>query len=229
MSYKILLLEDETIQRQMVKEALETEGYEVIEATTGEKAIMLYRQTKPHLCLLDVMVPGKSGMDVVTQIRKADKQLPIIFVTARVHIDDLTEGFKRGGNDYIRKPYNIDEVVLRVKNWLAEKYGNGPVHFPEECRIGGVPFFPIKQQLGGGEGRIQLSYKETMLLFLLWQSTGNVVTREYLQEKIWGTQSIFNSRTLDVYITKLRKHFKGTANQILTLKGVGYRLISIEE
>lgn len=225
MKYRILYIEDEHILGTLVTEGLKKLGYDIEQRTSGNDALHYYRKFKPHLCLLDIMLPGKDGYEVAVQIRSIDANIPIIFLTAKVQVSDLVRGFKTGCNDYIRKPFSMDELELRIKRWLIEKYGQTEPQTEDQYRIDGFEFFPQKQLLVNGETTMQLTHKEALLLHLLYQHRNNVVGRDFLLQKIWGAEGTYNSRSLDVYITKLRKYLDGTSNRIITLKGIGYRFL----
>lgn len=225
MKYRILYIEDEHILGKLVTESLAGQGYQVLQVTNGSDALHHYRQFSPHLCLLDVMLPGKDGYEVATQIRAIDAGIPVIFLTARIQTADLVMGFHTGCNDYIRKPFSMEELLLRINRWLTEKYGQPEVLSADHYVLDGFMFFPHKQLLSGAGTTIRLTHKEAAILNILYQQRNNIVSRDYLLQKIWGTGSIYNSRSLDVYVTRLRKYFNGTQNQIITLKGIGYRFI----
>lgn len=225
MEYRILFVEDEKILGQLVTESLRKEHYNVRHIMNGSNIPEVYREFNPHLCLLDIMLPGKSGYEVAQQIRAIDKNIPIIFLTAKNQSSDLVEGFRVGCNDYIRKPFSIEEVFVRVNSWITEKYGADKTDYITDAHIGDFIFYPDKQELHTPSCIIQLSYKDAAILYQLFIHRNKVVSRNDLLQKVWKDNSIYNSRTLDVYINRLRKHFAGTPNKIITLKGVGYRFI----
>jgi DNA-binding response OmpR family regulator len=225
MTYKILYVEDEKILGQLVTESLRKGNYEVMQVSNGAHALSAYREFKPHVCLLDIMLPGKDGYEVAEQIRAMDKKIPILFLTAKIQTSDLVAGFSAGCNDYIRKPFSMDEVLLRIKSWISEKYGIEEIVQEAEYNINGYKFNPQKQTLETADGYIQLTHKESVVLSMLYSHRNNIVSRESILQKVWGNESIYNSRTLDVYINKLRKYLGGNQNRIITLKGIGYRFI----
>lgn len=226
MKYKILFVEDEKILGQLVKEALDKNNFEVLHVTNGSDALAAYRTHKPHLCLLDIMLPGKDGYDVARQIRAIDKTIPVIFLTAKIQTQDLVKGFDAGCNDYIRKPFSIDEVLIRISNWLKEKHGLQQDDTTGDIHIGNYTFIPDKQELHTPSGeQVILTYKDAALLSLLYAHRNNVISRDDILNKVWGDNNLYNSRTLDVYVNRLRKHFKDSPNKIITLKGIGYRFI----
>lgn len=228
MNYRILYVEDEKILGQLVSEALTKQGYELLQVTNGLEALPAFRHFKPHLCLLDIMLPGKDGYQVAEQIRAIDKKIPILFLTAKVQVNDLVTGFNAGCNDYIRKPFSVDELSLRIKTWLSEKYGQQDVQVATIYTIDDYIFDPKQQSLHTPDGVITLTHKETVILQLLYQHRNNIISRDYLMHKVWGTDTVYNSRTLDVYINRLRKYFRNGQNRIITLKSIGYRFICEE-
>lgn len=225
MKYRILYVEDEHILGKLVSESLTEKGYHLLQVTNGTDVLSQYRRFNPHLCLLDIMLPGKDGYEVATQLRKIDTGIPIIFLTAKVQTGDLVAGFKTGCNDYIRKPFSLEELALRINRWLTERYGKADIPGNDRCTMDLFEFFPDKQILSSPGRVVRLTHKEAALLHILYHQKNNIVSRDYLLQKVWGDNSTLNSRTLDVYITRLRKHFSGTQNQIITLKGVGYRFL----
>lgn len=227
MKYRILYVEDEKILGQLVCESLRNKGYEIMQVTNGDGASTAFRDLKPHLCLLDIMLPGKDGYEIAKHIRAFDKKTPILFLTAKVQVQDLVAGFNAGCNDYIRKPFSIDELDLRIRNWLSEKYGVQLVE-AESYHIDNYVFYPQKQLLATPLDTIQLTHKEAAILQLLYNHRNNIVSRDYLMQKVWNDNTVYNSRTLDVYINRLRKYFGNAPNRIITLKSIGYRFICTE-
>lgn len=225
MKHRILYIEDEHILGRLVTESLTKKGYQALQVTNGADALYHYRKYEPHLCLLDIMLPGKDGYEVASQIRAIDTYIPIIFLTAKVQTADLIAGFQAGCNDYIRKPFSMEELLLRIDRWLLEKYGQPELPSADSYIMDGFEFFPHKQLLSGPGAIIQLTHKEAAILSILYQQRNNIVGREYLLQKVWGAGNAYNTRSLDVYVTRLRKYLTGTQNQIITLKGIGYRFI----
>lgn len=226
MKYRILYVEDELILGQLVMEALQKLNYEVRQVTNGTDALKAYREQQPHLCLLDIMLPGKDGYDVARQIRAIDTRIPILFLSAKVEVEDVVTGFHTGANDYIRKPFSIDELALRIQSWLKEKYGPQDTEEASEYTAGAISFYPARQLLVTTTQTITLTYKECVVLQVLFAHRNQMISRDHLQQKVWGTSTIYNSRTLDVYINRLRKYLAYSASKILTLKGVGYKFIT---
>lgn len=225
MRYKILFAEDELILGKLVKESLEKAEYDVKLVTNGLEVLQAYRDEKPHICLLDIMLPGRNGYEIAQQLRNLDKKMPIIFLTAKVQVSDLVAGFNAGCNDYVRKPFSMDELLLRVRSWLAERYGGDELSEATHCVIGNYRLDVQQQILETTKGNVQLTYKETAVLRLLYQHRNNITGREDIMQKVWGNDTSYQSRTLDVYINRLRKYLGGSGTSIVTLKGIGYRFI----
>ena len=223
--HKILFVEDEMILGHLVRDGLIKAGFDVMLINNGVDAAPAFREFAPHLCLLDIMLPGKSGYDVARQLRALDTRIPIIFLSAKVQVADIVAGFDAGCNDYIRKPFSMDELILRINTWLTERYGSAP-QAAEEYTIGNLVFRPGGQLLVTSSGQLELSFKESRILEVLCAHSNQVVSRAFLMQKVWESESVYVSRSLDVYINKLRNHLKGSPHRILTLKGVGYKFIT---
>jgi len=227
MSIQVLYVEDELFLGKIVKETLESRGFDVAMETDGDKVIPLFREVLPDICVLDVMLPNKSGFELAEEIRKLNDDVPIIFLTAKTQTEDVVKGFKLGGNDYIRKPFSMEELIVRIEHLLRTKKDMPLTVAGDQVNIGVYTFHLNKQTLAGNNEEKKLSYRESELLKYLYQHKNNVIDRRDLLNHIWGNDSFFNSRNLDVYITKLRGYLKDDpAVEILTIKGVGYRFVS---
>jgi DNA-binding response OmpR family regulator len=226
MKYRILYVEDEKILMQLVKDALEKQGYEVAQVSNGLDVVGAFKAATTHLCLLDIMLPGKDGYDVAAQIRALDPQVPIIFLTAKIQVGDVVAGFQSGCNDYIRKPFSMDELHVRISRWLTEKYGEHRSDESVAYAAGAYHFDPKKQLLNTPNGTIALTFKESTILNALFALSNQPISRNYLMQQVWGSETVYNSRSLDVYINRIRKYFGNSQNKILTLKGVGYKFIT---
>jgi len=221
----ILYVEDEPFLGQIVKESLESRAFEVHMVTDGKDAVSVFHQVKPSICVLDVMMPSKDGYTIAREIRQADPGVPIIFVTAKTQTDDLLKGFESGGNDYLRKPFSMEELIVRVNNLLRLTLQQGNTA-PDAITIGRFTFFPTRYELRLGDQIKKLSHRESTLLQMLVENTNATLLRKDILMKLWGDDSFFNSRNLDVYITRLRSYLRSdTRLEILTIKGVGYRFI----
>ncbi|MFN3793705.1 MAG: response regulator transcription factor [Chitinophagaceae bacterium] len=226
MSIKVLYVEDEVFLGKIVKETLESRGFEVVMETDGANVVRVFEDAQPDICILDVMLPNRNGFELAEDIRKLNEDMPIIFLTAKTQTEDVVRGFKLGGNDYIRKPFSMEELIVRIENALRVKQATQITISGDSLAIGRYQFHLNRQVLSIGSQEKKLSYREAELLKYLWQHRNDVIDRRELLNHIWGNDSFFNSRNLDVYITKLRGYLKeDTAVEILTIKGVGYRFV----
>lgn len=223
---KILYAEDELFLGKIVKESLESRGYEVAMEADGDKVTSLFKRTNPDICILDIMLPNKDGFGIADEIRNLDKDVPIIFLTAKTQTEDVVRGFKLGGNDYVRKPFSIEELIVRIQNLLRNKptdSGNDSSVLP----VGRYSFQTNRQLLTINKEERKLSFRESQLLELLCANRDKIIDRKEILNLLWGSDSFFNSRNLDVYITKLRSYLKeDPAIEIITIKGIGYRFVA---
>jgi DNA-binding response OmpR family regulator len=221
---KILYVEDEVFLAKIVSETLQGNGYEVILESDGAKATEQFVKEKPDVCILDVMLPNKDGFMIADEIRERDTEVPIIFLSARSHTSDVVNGFKMGANDYVRKPFSIEELMVRIENVLKNK-AVVPIEW-EEIQIGQYTFNTKRQTLNHPSEQRKLSYRESELLKILCENRDKIVERSEILTLLWGSDSFFNSRNLDVYITKLRGYLKYDPSiEIITIKGIGYRFV----
>jgi DNA-binding response OmpR family regulator len=221
---KVLYVEDEVFLAKIVSETLQGRGYDVVLESDGAKALDLFVKEKPDLCVLDIMLPNKDGFTIADEIRERDSQVPIIFLSAKAQTSDVVNGFKLGANDYIRKPFSIEELIARMENVLRSK--SVVTEETEEVAIGAYTFNTRRQTLQHPSEQRKLSYRESELLKLLYENRDRIVERSDVLTLLWGSDSFFNSRNLDVYITKLRGYLKhDPAIEIITIKGIGYRFI----
>lgn len=223
---KILYVEDEHFLGRIVKETLETKGFEILMEADGAKVINQYQQFNPDIVVLDVMLPNKSGFEIAKEMRDANITTPILFLTAKTQTADVVKGFTVGGNDYLRKPFSMEELIVRLEN-LHKQMGNIQTVEPQnEVLIGKFRLQLNKQVLKIDETERKLSYRETELIKFLFYNANKIIDRRDVLQHIWGNDSLFNSRNLDVYITKIRGYFKEDSNlEIITIKGVGYRFV----
>lgn len=224
---KILYVEDEPHLGRIVKESLESRKFLVTMASDGLNALTLFRDIKPDICILDVMLPGKDGFSLARELRQEAPKIPIIFVTAKTQTSDLLQGFEAGGNDYLRKPFSLEELMARINNLLS--LTQAATAGQETIKLGKFHFFPLRYELRLGDNVRKLSHREATLLQTLCESKNIPVLRKDILMKLWGDDSFFNSRNLDVYITKLREYLKAdSAIEIITIKGHGY-LFSVSD
>ena len=220
---RILYLEDEHYLGRIVKESLASRGYEMRLITDGANLLRNYEQFKPDICVLDIMVPNIDGYTLALSIRALDPDMPIIFLTAKNQTEDVIQGFKSGGNDFIKKPFSMEELILRIENLLQLKGRNQETTIGKVISLGDYDFCYDKFQLKYGAEVITLSHRENELIKLLSDSMNQKLDRRIILNKLWGDDSLYNSRNLDVYIRKLRVFFEKDAKvQLITLRGVGY-------
>jgi len=223
---KVFYVEDEVFLARIVKESLESRGFEVVMESDGGKAIDAFKQAKPDICVLDVMLPNKDGFAVADEIRDLDENIPIIFLTAKTQTEDVVKGFTLGGNDYVRKPFSMEELIARVQNLLRRRNGDTRKIHSDSVKMGKYTFQLNRQILNNGKGDRKLSFRESELLRLLYENRDKIIDRKDILNLLWGNDSFFNSRNLDVYITKLRSYLKDDPSlEIITIKGIGYRFV----
>lgn len=224
---KVFYAEDELFLGKIVKESLESRDFEVIMESDGAKAMELFKKTNPDICVLDIMLPNKDGFTIADEIRELDEEVPIIFLTAKTQTEDVLKGFSSGGNDYIRKPFSMEELIVRIQNLLKNKPGDTQKICGGTATMGKYNFQLNRQLLSNGKEDRKLSYRESELLKLLYENRDKIIDRKDILNLLWGNDSFFNSRNLDVYITKLRSYLKGDPSlEIITIKGVGYRFVT---
>jgi len=224
---KIFYVEDELFLGKIVKESLESRDFEVIMESDGAKATDLFKKSKPDICLLDIMLPGKDGFAIADEIRHIDEEVPIIFLTAKTQTEDVVKGFSLGGNDYIRKPFSMEELIVRIQNLLRNKGEASSKIAGGVATLGKYTFQLNRQLLSNGKEERKLSYRESELLKLLYENREKIIDRKDILNLLWGNDSFFNSRNLDVYITKLRSYLKEDPSlEIITIKGIGYRFVA---
>lgn len=226
---KILYVEDELYLGKIVKESLESRDFEVKMLTNGFNVLPVVEDFKPHICVLDVMLPKKDGFTIGQEIRSKQPDLPIIFLTAKNQLQDIIKGFNSGGNDYIKKPFSMEELIIRINNILAlsKQASNGKqLSHNSTVPLGAYRFFPNKFELHFNEEVKKLSNRETQLLKIFASHQNQTINRKDILMKVWGDDSIFNSRNMDVYIKKIRAYLKHDSNlEIVTLKGFGYHFV----
>ena len=221
----ILLAEDEPALGQIVKESLETRGFKVTLATDGAQAHLLFKELEYDILVLDVMMPQLDGFSLAKKIRKENDHIPIIFLTAKSQVEDVLEGFHVGGNDYLKKPFSMEELIVRIKNLLQRSttQKTAAIH-----QLGDYTFNFPKQRLGYKENEpVKLTHREAHLLYHLILKKNAVLDRSYILNKLWGSDDFFTGRSMDVFITKLRKKLaKDQRIEIVNVRGYGYKLIA---
>ncbi len=224
---KVLYVEDELFLGKIVRESLETRGYEVIMESDGAKVLESFTKNAPDICVLDVMLPNKDGFTIADEIRELNEDVPIIFLTAKTQTEDVVKGFHLGGNDYIRKPFSMEELIVRIQNLVQKKRENHSKIVNDTVRIGNYQFQLNRQVLSNEKEERKLSYRQSELLKLLYENRDKIIDRKEILTLLWGNDSFFNSRNLDVYITKLRSYLRNDPSlEIITIKGIGYRFVA---
>ncbi len=221
---KILLAEDEASLGLIIKESLETRDIQVLLCNDGEQALQTYQNDTPELLVLDVMMPKKDGFTLAKEIRELDDTIPIIFLTAKSQTQDVVEGFTIGGNDYLKKPFSMEELIVRIHNLLNRSNVQKKADI---LHIGQFTFdFPKQKLQFNDEDTVQLTHREAHLLFHLIKNKNEVLDRSLILNKLWGNDDFFSARSMDVFITKLRKKLKQDSSiQILNVRGFGYKLV----
>lgn len=224
---KILLAEDDPNLGELLKDYLELKGkFEVVLATDGEQAIEEFGKNDFDLCIFDVMMPKKDGFTVGKEVRKINSSIPLIFATAKGMMEDKTQAFELGGDDYITKPFRVEELLLRINALLKRASKDKEEEVVDKFEIGNY-FFDYTSQIITYKGQQQkLSTKEAELLRLLCLKKNDVLTREEALKKIWHDDNYFTGRSMDVFLSKLRKYLKEDSSvEIVNVHGRGYKLL----
>jgi DNA-binding response OmpR family regulator len=224
----ILFIEDEAALAEIVKESLEAKGFEVSHAVTFAKAMLLYKQHQPNIIVADVMLPDGNGFEWTATIRRTDPITPVIFLTSRSQTADVVQGFEMGGNDYLKKPFSIAELEVRIKSLLKREL-NPVALFKKETynwQIGKFIFKYPAGELISGNRRRQLTSREADLLHLLLLKRNEQLSRNDILQALWSNTDYFSGRSLDVFISKLRRYLSFDASvKIINVRGVGYKMI----
>ncbi len=221
---KVLLAEDDTSLAFVIKDNLEEAGYEVIWCSDGEIAWQQFQKNDFDICLLDVMMPVKDGFTVAKKIRQKSDIVPVLFITARSMEQDKLDGFKSGADDYITKPFSMQELLMRMDVFLRR---TKKMHFEKahEYFVGRMRFSFADLKIYDGDKVISLTQREADLLNFFCQHPNKVLKREEVLLNVWGKDDYFLGRSMDVFITKLRKHFKEDPSIVIeTIHGIGFRL-----
>ena len=228
---KIYYIEDEQSLGKIVSDTLEKQGYEVNWVSDGAKVVHGLENYTPDLCVLDIMLPNVDGFSLCRTLRGMFPNMPVIFLTAKTDTSSLVMGFESGGTDYIKKPFSIEELIARIENQMKlgkTRMENSADQGP--YMIGSFRIDPLRYELHSRSGIIKLSNRDMQLLKMLYANRNRVTVRKDLLMAIWGDDSYFNSRNLDVYIRKLRNFFSADKSiEIITLKGNGYLFLIPEQ
>ncbi len=235
MGVKILLVEDDRNFGDVLKSYLEMHDYDIVLASDGEEGAKVFKKGAFNLCILDVMMPKKDGFTLAKEIRDQDKEVPIVFLTAKTLKEDVLEGFKIGADDYITKPFNSEELLYRIKAILKRSHAKEEeLSHIKEFQIGDYHFnYPLRiLTYNGDDGktRDKLSPKEAHLLRMFCLKKNDVLSRTEALNTIWGEDNYFTARSMDVFVTKLRKYLSKDENlEIVNIHGNGFRLIDKRE
>ncbi|TAE21771.1 MAG: DNA-binding response regulator [Cytophagales bacterium] len=228
----VLLIEDEPALALIVRDSLEVRGFTVLYASDGVEGLCLFNQHQPDVVVADVMMPQMDGFTLAERIRQTNATVPIMFLTARSQTADVVRGFELGGNDYLKKPFSLDELIVRINALLRRPTVSetNPAWTrsatPALLPIGRYRFDPPRQKLLLESTEVQLSHRESELLRRLYEQRNQVLQRNDVLLELWGDDSFFNGRSLDVFITKLRRHLQNDPTvQIVNVRGIGYKLI----
>lgn len=227
-NHTLLYVEDDDTLAFLTKDSLELNRYKVVHCRNGDEAIRAFRENKIDLCILDIMLPGKDGFEVAAEIRKYDQQVPILFLSAKTLKEDRIKGLKLGADDYIVKPFSMEELILKIGIFLhrSKKAGLNNSHF----QLGGFLFDPRNYTLALNGKEEVLTQRESELLKLFSENRNTVLTRQQILKNLWGDDDYFMGRSLDVFISRLRKIIsKDPSVQIENLHGIGFRFSVKEE
>nr|WP_294939198.1 response regulator transcription factor [uncultured Flavobacterium sp.] len=218
----ILLAEDEATLGMIIKESLETRNFSVTHCLNGQEAYERYTSEKPDAIVLDIMMPKKDGYSLAHEIRKTDKSTPIIFLSAKSQVQDVLDGFHHGGNDYLKKPFSMEELIVRI-HALLDRIPQKTTE--NEFSIGRYTFNYTKQILQCADLIFNLTHREAAVLKMLLEHKNEIVDKSDALLEIWGNDDFFNGRSMDVFISKLRKKLASDPSiQIINVRGRGYRL-----
>ena len=225
MKTKILLVEDDTSLGFIISDQLKSDGYDVTLCTDGAEGFKRFNEEKFHLCIFDVMMPKKDGFSLAKDIRKINGQIPILFLTAKSNDQDKVEGFRSGGDDYLTKPFNVEELQLRVAALLRRVNLQVEEKDTDVYKIGDYTFDTVNFELKHSNFEKVLTKKEAQILKMLCRLLNQVVPREVILTAVWGQDDYFVGRSLDVFITKLRKYLKEDERiSINNVHGIGFKL-----
>ena len=223
---KVLLVEDEQTLAMIIEDTLTDQGFEIIVGSNGNEGLKLFYDTRPDILVADVMMPELDGFEMVNKIRQTNKTTPILFLTARSAIKDIVEGFELGANDYLKKPFNIQELIVRIKALVGRVQVNKEAEKKTEFNIGNYHFNAVTQILSYLGNQEELSHRESEILKRLCLNQNNILETQSILLDLWGDDSFFNTKSLHVFITKIRHKLKeDKAIKIVNVRGIGYKLV----
>jgi len=223
---KVLLAEDDNNLGMLLQNYLSAKSYDTTLLVNGVRALEEFPRQQYELCILDIMMPEMDGLTLAREIRKINPSIPIIFLTAKSQKEDILEGFRTGADDYITKPFSMEELLYRIQAILKRTAGSALPKKESLYTIGGYSFDPLKQMLSFEDQMVKLTTKESDLLELLCRHRNEILERNFALKSIWIDDNYFNARSMDVYITRLRKYLKKDPSvKILNVHGRGYKLL----
>ena len=222
-SITILYVEDELSLGKITNDTLKKNGFNVIWAKDGKEALEIILKSKIDIAVIDIMMPKLDGFNLVIEIRKTNNLLPILFLTARVLTEDVIKGFEIGGNDYMKKPFSIEELIIRIKELVKRNKISNPLNI---YSIGKYTFNYTKMEITLDNQKISLTHRENEIIKRLYLKANEIVNRKEILIDLWGDDTYYNGRSLDVFMTKIRKYFSEDSSiAIKNIRGVGYKLI----
>ena len=221
---RVLLVEDEQTLADIIADTLSEKDFTVTVAYNGVEGLRAFDRERPQVVVTDIMMPGMDGLSLVAELRRRDPSVPILFLSARSAAEDVVRGFEAGGNDYLRKPFAMSELIVRLRALAGRQAApDGP---PAPLAVGRFLFDAGQQRLTLGERVFELSARETALLAMLCERRGEVVPTQQILQRIWGDDSFFNARSLHVFVTRLRHRLASDPDiRLVNARGVGYKLL----
>lgn len=229
MNHKVLYVEDEPALAQIVGDGLQSSGYDLLLVKDGGRAEQAFKEFGPDICILDIMLPVLDGYEVAARFKLLNPDVPLIFLSAKTLTADVVKGFKSGGDDYLKKPFSMDELLARMEALLGRygrKTNTGHPIKQQQYIFGKCTLDTVTQKLVTTAGEYSLSYKEAALLELLVQQKNNILERQVALQTIWGEDSYYNTRSMDVFMSHIRKMLKDEAGiQLMNIRSIGFKLI----
>lgn len=223
---RVLLVEDEQTLADIIADTLSEKDFTVTVAYNGVEGLRAFDRERPQVVVTDIMMPGMDGLSLVAELRRREPSVPILFLSARSAAEDVVRGFEAGGNDYLRKPFAMSELIVRLRALAGRQAAAEPAARPAPLAVGRFLFDAGQQRLTLGERVFELSARETALLAMLCERRGEVVPTQQILQRIWGDDSFFNARSLHVFVTRLRHRLASDPDiRLVNARGVGYKLL----
>ncbi len=223
---RVLLVEDEQTLADIIADTLSEKDFTVTVAYNGVEGLRAFDRERPQVVVTDIMMPGMDGLSLVAELRRREPSVPILFLSARSAAEDVVRGFEAGGNDYLRKPFAMSELIVRLRALAGRQAAAEPAARPAPLAVGRFLFDAGQQRLTLGERVFELSARETALLAMLCEQRGEVVPTQLILQRIWGDDSFFNARSLHVFVTRLRHRLASDPDiRLVNARGVGYKLL----